>query len=234
MTVALLDYRTAFPDPNRAEDSVGGLLAIGGDLSEQRLLAAYRSGIFPWFDDDRKPILWWSPDPRAVLEPSAMRVNRSLSKRLRNARFKVSFDRSFRRVISACSSIPRHGERFSGTWITPEMQRAYTRLHESGYAHSVEVWRDGELAGGLYGLALGRLFFGESMFSRVSDASKVALYHLCRRLQRWRFPLIDCQLPNDHLLGLGATLMPRREFLAALAANEDDEAFRGQWEGEPD
>lgn len=233
MTVAIIDHLSSFPDPNSAEDAVGGLLAIGGDLSEERLLAAYRAGIFPWFEDDREPILWWSPDPRAVLEPSALRVNRSLAKRLRNAGFEVSFDRAFHRVVAACGTTPRNGDSQSGTWITPNMRRAYGRLHESGYAHSVEVWLHGELTGGLYGLALGRMFFGESMFSLASDASKVALYHLCRRLQRWRFRLIDCQLPNDHLTRLGAMTMPRRAFLAVLAANEPGKGDPGVWSGEP-
>lgn len=229
MTIAILGHFSAFPDPNGAEDSVGGLLAIGGDLSEDRLLAAYRAGVFPWFDDDQEPIRWWSPDPRAVLEPSAMRVARSLAKRLRNAGFKVSFDRAFHQVVSACGPYrpSRHGS--TGTWITPNMQRAYGALHESGYAHSVEVWLDGELAGGLYGLSLGTMFFAESMFSRARDASKVALYHLCQRLQHWRFHLIDCQIPNPHLASLGVQSIPRRRFLAILAANDESKTRRGDW-----
>ena len=229
MTIAILDHLSSFPDPNGAEDTVGGLLAIGGDLSEDRLLAAYRAGVFPWFEDDRQPVLWWSPDPRAVLAPSAMRVNRSLAKRLRNAGFEVSFDRAFRQVVAACARARRNRDGTAGTWITPNMQRAYGALHESGYAHSVEVWLDGELAGGLYGLSLGTIFFGESMFSRARDASKVALYHLCQRLQHWRFQLIDCQLPNEHLARLGVTSMPRGTFLAMLAANDESRTRRGIW-----
>ena len=229
MSVAFLDRPLAFPDPNGAEDAIGGLLAIGGDLSEARLLEAYRAGVFPWFEDDRKPVLWWSPDPRAVLEPQAMRINRSLAKRIRNAGFEVSFDRDFPRVITECATARRSGKGAGGTWITPKMESAYCALHQSGYAHSVEVWLNGGLAGGLYGLSLGEIFFGESMFSGVRDASKVALYHLCRRLETWRFRLIDCQLPNEHLARLGVESMPRREFLAILAANDESKTRRGSW-----
>ena len=229
MTVAVLDHLSSFPDPNSAEDAVGGLLAIGGDLSEERLLGAYRVGAFPWFEDDREPVLWWSPDPRAVLDPCGMRVNRSLAKRLRNAGFSVSFDMAFHRVVADCAAIRRRRNDPHGTWITPNMQRAYGVLHDSGYAHSVEVWLDGDLVGGLYGLSLGEMFFGESMFSRVRDASKVALYHLCRRLQHWRFSLIDCQLPNEHLSSLGVESMPRSEFLAMLAANDESKTRLGLW-----
>ena len=229
MTIAVLDRLLTFPDPNGAEDAMGGLLAIGGDLCETRLLEAYRAGVFPWYENDSEPVLWWSPDPRAVLEPAAMRVNRSLAKRLRNAGFEVTFDRAFPQVIGACGAMRRNGAGAVGTWITPNMERAYRGLHESGYAHSVEVWLEGELAGGLYGLALGEIFFGESMFSRVRDASKVALYHLCRRLTQWRFRLIDCQLPNEHLARLGVETIPRREFLAILAANDESRTRRGNW-----
>ena len=227
-TIAVLDRTAPFPDPNNAD---GGLLAVGGDLSEQRLLQAYRAGVFPWFNDDRIPVLWWSPDPRAVLEPSAMHVSRSLAKRLRNAGFEISFDRAFHRVVAECGPLHRNRKGVRGTWITPNMQRAYGALHESGYAHSVEVWLGGELAGGLYGLSLGEMFFAESMFSRARDASKVALFHLCQRLCRWRFRLIDCQLPNDHLFSLGAESIPRRAFLAVLAANDESKTRRGNWSG---
>lgn len=232
MSIAVLDRLPTFPDPNGAEDSIGGLLAIGGDLCEARLLEAYRAGVFPWFENDGEPVLWWSPDPRAVLEPAAMRVNRSLAKRIRNAGFAVTFDRAFARVIAACATMRRSGQGAHGTWITPEMQRAYRGLYESGYAHSVEVWLDGDLAGGLYGLSLGEVFFGESMFSGVRDASKVALYRLCRRLEEWRFRLIDCQIPNEHLTSLGVRSIPRREFLAILAANDESKTRRGNWSRE--
>ncbi len=230
MTVAILNRRSgAFPDPNDADDAVGGLLAIGGDLSGARVLEAYRTGIFPWFEDDRYPLLWWSPDPRAVLWPDAMRVSRSLRKRLRNAGFAVSFDHAFAEVVAACAARPRDDNGALGTWITPNMQRVYLALHRSGYAHSVEVWLNGELVGGLYGLSLGEMFFGESMFSRVRDASKVALYHLCQRLLSWQFRLIDCQIPSQHLATLGVATIPRREFLVLLAANDEAKTHRGSW-----
>ena len=229
MGVAVLDRLPTFPDPNGAEDAIGGLLAIGGDLSEPRLLEAYRAGVFPWFENDDEPLLWWSPDPRAVLVPSAMHVSRSLAKRLRNAGFEVSFDTAFARVIAACATVRSSRKGAPGTWITPEMERAYRGLHRSGYAHSVEVWRNGELAGGLYGVSLGTVFFGESMFSRVRDASKVALYYLCRRLEAWRFRLVDCQIPNGHLATLGVESIPRPEFLAILADNDEANTRRGDW-----
>ena len=232
MSIAILGHRQKFPDPNGAEDAFGGLLAIGGDLSEARLLEAYRAGVFPWPENDREPVRWWSPDPRAVLEPAGMRVNRSLAKRVRNAGFDISFDRAFPAVIAACATVRRNGQPVPGTWITPKMQRAYRALHRSGYAHSVEVWLNGDLAGGLYGLSLGEMFFGESMFSRVRDASKVALYHLCRLLEEWRFRLIDCQIPHEHLATLGVQSMPRREFLAILAANDESKTRRGNWRRE--
>ena len=210
-----------------AEDSLDGLAAMGGDLSPERLLTAYRAGLFPWFEDDRAPVLWWSPNPRAVIRPGAMRVTRSLTKRMRNGGFEVSFDRAFPAVIRACAA-PRPGQ--SGTWVTPSMQRAYCRLHELGYAHSVEIWRSGQLVGGLYGLSLGEFFFGESMFSLERDASKIAFFHLCQRLERWRFQLIDCQIPNDHLRSLGARSMPRAEFLERLAANDESKTRQGSWD----
>ena len=226
MAVSFIQSGIGFPDAQQADDSIGGLLAVGGDLSPERLLAAYRAGVFPWFDDDQAPILWWSPDPRAVLVPGEMRISRSLAKRLRNGRFEVSFDRAFAEVVAGCAT-ERKGR--TGTWITPAMGLAYNRLHEIGYAHSLEVWREGQLAGGLYGLSIGAFFFGESMFSRVRDASKVALAHLSEQLKRWRFRLIDCQIPNDHLRSLGVKSIPRTEFLAALAANDESKTRVGAW-----
>ena len=198
----------AFPNPSLALDVPNGLLAAGGDLGPQRLLCAYRRGIFPWFSG-RQPILWWSPDPRAVLWPEALRVSRSLRRTQRRATFTISIDTAFDRVVRECAA-PRPGR--EDTWITPEMSAAYGRLHRAGYAHSVECWRGGELAGGLYGVAIGRVFFGESMFSRAPDASKIALAHLCTL----GFGLIDCQVPNAHLARLGAVGMGRRRFLALL------------------
>lgn len=226
MAVSFLRSQTAFPDARSADDSIGGLLAVGGDLSPSRLLAAYRAGAFPWFEDDQAPILWWSPDPRAVLQPGAMHLSRSFRKRLRKADFRVSFDCAFAAVVGGCAA-PRRGG--PGTWVTPAMQRAYRRLHELGYAHSVEVWRGGRLVGGLYGLSLGGFFFAESMFSRASDASKIALHHLGLRLRRWRFELIDCQVPSDHLRSLGVQSIPRAEFLKLLSANDESKTRRGRW-----
>lgn len=228
MTVAFLGQDAPFPDAQLADDSMGGLLAIGGDLSPQRLLAAYRAGAFPWFDDDHAPILWWSPDPRAVIKPGAMRISRSLRRRLRTVGFGLSFDRAFAAVVRGCAA-PRPGQ--GGTWITPAMQRAYLRLHRLGYAHSVETWHEGRLVGGLYGLSLGEFFFGESMFSLVSDASKAAFHHLHERLRQWRFHLIDCQIPNEHLRSLGVVSVSRAEFLQSLAALDESKTRRGSWTG---
>ena len=198
----------AFPDVDYAMIQPNGLLAVGGDLSPARLLHAYQRGIFPWFSEGQ-PILWWAPDPRAVLLPSRFRISRSLRKTLRRQKFRVTFDRAFPEVIRACAA-PR--SRQNDTWITGDMIHAYCDLNRRGFAHSVECWEDGALAGGLYGVAIGRVFFGESMFSRSSDASKVALAKLCES----GYELIDCQLPSDHLKRLGATDLPRREFMALL------------------
>jgi len=207
-----LDSGDPFPEVERALAEPNGLLAAGADLSLPRLLEAYRNGIFPWFSHDQ-PILWWSPDPRMVLFPAALKVSRSLARTLRNARFEVRADTAFDAVIEGCRQ-PRRGE--SGTWITEEMAEAYGTLHRAGFAHSVETWLDGKLVGGLYGVALGRAFFGESMFARVSDASKVALVALARQLQHWGFGVIDCQMNTAHLASLGAREIPRAEFTRRL------------------
>lgn len=201
-----------FPEVERALEEPNGLLAAGADLSLPRLLEAYRNGIFPWFGQDQ-PILWWSPDPRMVLLPTELKISRSLARTLRSARFEVRADTAFDAVIEGCRQ-PRRGE--SGTWITGEMAKAYGALHRAGFAHSVETWLDGELVGGLYGVALGRAFFGESMFTRVSDASKVALVALARQLQRWSFGVIDCQMNTAHLASFGARAVPRAEFTRGL------------------
>lgn len=208
-----------------AEDGANGLLAAGGDLSPQRILAAYRRGIFPWFSQG-DPILWWSPDPRMVLLPAGIRITKSLARTLRNADYEVRLDTAFAQVIAHCAHTPRNGQR--GTWILPEMQQAYLRLHEMGYAHSVETWVDGQLVGGLYGMALGRAFFGESMFNHARDASKIALAHLCLYLQRKDFGIIDCQMETAHLASLGAAPISRRDFaqqLATLTQNETPEKW---------
>jgi len=198
----------AFPDVDQAMIQPNGLLAVGGDLSPARLLHAYQRGIFPWFSEGQ-PILWWAPDPRAVLLPRDLRISRSLKKTLRREIFQVTFDQAFARVIRACAQ-PRASQ--NDTWITAHMVAAYCALHAHGFAHSVECWQDGALAGGLYGVAIGKVFFGESMFSRVSDASKVALAALCES----GYQLIDCQLPSDHLKRMGATDLPRSEFMRLL------------------
>ena len=202
-----------FPPPERAMAEPNGLLAAGGDLTPPRLLQAYRQGIFPWFAPGQ-PILWWCPDPRTIVRPSDLHVSRSMRKVLRQGRLRVEFDRNFSAVITACAA-PRAGA--SGTWITPKMQAAYIELHRLGHAHSVEVYQDDELVGGLYGIALGQVFFGESMFSRVDNASKLAFISLVRQLEAWGFALIDCQMPTDHLFSLGASSMPRAEFCTELA-----------------
>ncbi|MDQ3259924.1 MAG: leucyl/phenylalanyl-tRNA--protein transferase [Pseudomonadota bacterium] len=202
-----------FPPLSTALKNPSGLLAAGADLSLKRLIQAYRRGIFPWFSPG-EPILWWSPDPRMVLFPNALKVSRSLQKALRNQAYKIRVDTSFRAVISACAESPRDGQ--SGTWITDEMIDAYCALHDEGIAHCVETWIDGELVGGLYGIALGRVFYGESMFTRATDASKIAFVHLIRQLQRWQFGVIDCQMRTDHLARFGALEIARSDFSALL------------------
>jgi leucyl/phenylalanyl-tRNA---protein transferase len=197
--------------PPVEEASPEGLLAAGGDLRPERLLKAYRHGIFPWYSD-HQPILWWSPDPRTVLFPDKLHISRSLKRSLRPGLFSVTLDQCFRDVMQHCAG-PRPQYPDGGTWITTEMLEAYTTLHEQGYAHSVETWQEGELVGGLYGVALGRAFFAESMFTRVPDASKVALVSLVRQLQAWEFRIIDCQQASPHVMRFGAEEIPRRQFL---------------------
>lgn len=209
-----------------------GLLAVGGDLRAERLLEAYRHGIFPWYNPDQ-PILWWSPDPRAVLFPSNLRVSRSLGKTLRRKKFEVTLDKNFRDVIWQCAQ-PRAQHPGHGTWITPEMIEAYCVLHERGLAHSVEAWMDGKLVGGLYGVALGGAFFGESMFSRETDASKTAFVHLVRQLELWGFVLVDCQLPSEHLSSLGAQEIRRHDFMDRLERALHLPERSGRWRFEPD
>lgn len=224
------DETTPFPPAALAMREPNGLLAVGGSLTSARLEQAYRCGIFPWFSPGQE-ILWWSPDPRAVLFPEKLRLARSLRKTLRNQEFEVVFDKAFADVMLACAA-PRDGE--VGTWITTEMIAAYTRLHKLGMAHSVEVYQDSQLVGGLYGVALGRMFFGESMFSRQRDTSKVALTWLAAQLQRWGYRAIDCQLPSDHLLRLGAQTMPRKDFLALLHNSLEQAGRQGAWRFDPD
>jgi leucyl/phenylalanyl-tRNA--protein transferase len=206
-----LDDRLVFPPAHLADDS--GLLAIGGDLRPERLLLAYSHGIFPWYERGQ-PILWHSPDPRMVLLADRLRVPRSLAKAVRKAPFRLTLDTAFADVIEGCASTKRPGQR--GTWITPAMRKAYTDLHRRGVAHSVEAWRGDTLVGGVYGVCLGAVFFGESMFTRVPDASKLAFVALVRQLVRWGITLVDCQVHTEHLSRFGAEEWPRREFLAAL------------------
>jgi leucyl/phenylalanyl-tRNA--protein transferase len=211
MPVFTLSNKPTFPPAHLAIKE--GLLAVGGDLGSDRLLAAYRNGIFPWYSEG-EPILWWSPDPRLVLYPEELRVSRSLRKVIKRDLFDITFDQAFEAVIRACAEAKRsYGE---GTWITDEMRSAYCALHRQGVAHSVEAWQGERLVGGLYGIAIGRVFFGESMFSRVSNASKVAFVALVENLKRLRFKLIDCQVRTDHLMRFGAREIPRKTFLEQL------------------
>ena len=220
-----LDGDTPFPPLSRALTSPNGLLAAGGDLSPQRLLQAYSQGIFPWYNPG-EPILWWSPDPRMVLIPQQLRVTRSLAKVLRNRSYEIRVDTAFREVMTACAA-PRDAE--GGSWIGPEIIDGYCELHQLGHAHSIETWIDGELAGGLYGVALGKMFYGESMFARRNDASKIAFVHLVQKLQQWGFGMIDCQMFTHHLHSFGAQLIPRTQFAATLKLLIAEEPMFKPW-----
>lgn len=217
-----------FPPVDRALRQPDGLLAIGGDLSPPRLLNAYRHGIFPWYSQGQ-PILWWSPDPRTMFATDGVRLGSKFRRGLRRSTWEVRADTAFAEVIRACAETPRPGQR--GTWITREMRAAYERMHELGHAHSFEVFDGDRLVGGIYGLAIGRMFFGESMFSAESGGSKVALAALAAHLGSWGFPLIDAQVENDHLLSLGAELWPRPRFLAAVAELTAEPGIVGSWSG---
>lgn len=223
------DPADAFPSVEVALREPEGLLAAGGDLSTERLLCAYRSGIFPWYDTGQ-PLLWWSPDPRCVLRRTGLHLSRRMRRYLRRSTAEVRFNTEFGRVIRACAA-PRRSEQ--GTWITPDMMAAYEQLHREGWAHSIEVWQDGLLVGGLYGLAIGRAFFGESMFSVEPNASKIALLVLSGRMDAGEFGIIDCQVASSHLLELGATLMPRQEFVALLKALCDPAVRFENWPTAP-
>ena len=216
---------TAFPDPAGALEEPNGLLAFGGDLSPERLLAAYAQGIFPWFDESQ-PILWWSPDPRCVFHTGELRPNRSLRRLLAQRDWRFSVDHAFREVVEACAG-PRGDD--AGTWIVPAMLEAYAGLHALGHAHSVEVWDGGRLVGGIYGVAVGRLFCGESMFSRESGGSKAALMALAALLHDWGFPLLDAQVTNPHLVSLGAREIPRADFLARARGLGSQPADEKAW-----
>ncbi|MBU1692161.1 MAG: leucyl/phenylalanyl-tRNA--protein transferase [Gammaproteobacteria bacterium] len=220
-----IDNDAPFPPLSSALREPNGLLAAGGDLSPQRLIEAYSRGIFPWFNPG-EPILWWSPDPRMVLFPGELKISRSLRKTLKNKTCEIRFDTAFRQVMQACAA-PRDGH--SGTWITPAMIEAYTELHRQGLAHSVETWMDGKLVGGLYGISLGRMFYGESMFSLATDASKIAFVHLVRQLDSWGYGMIDCQMKTAHLASLGAREIPRAEFSQKLTELVNFPEDTGHW-----
>jgi leucyl/phenylalanyl-tRNA--protein transferase len=219
------DRNQPFPDVENALDEPNGLLAVGGCLSARRLENAYRSGVFPWFGEN-EPILWWSPDPRLVMRPEKLKVSRSLGKRLKSGEFRFSFDACFDKVLDACAE-PR--SYCNETWITRDMRRAYLELHKLGLAHSFEAWKDERLVGGLYGVSIGRVFFGESMFHRVTDASKAAFAFGCGCLVRWGYVLVDCQVHTSHLVGLGAEEMPRSEFVGRLKEYCGQPSHREAW-----
>ena len=222
--VFLLSNKLIFPPPHLAGSD--GLLAIGGDLSTERLLLAYRMGIFPWFSDD-EPIMWWSPDPRLVLYPQDFRIPKSLKKVINKNIFKVTMDSSFEQIISLCAQTRL--QKNEATWLGEDMIEAYCNLHEAGYAHSVEAWHEGELAGGLYGVSLGKCFFGESMFTRISNASKIAFIALVEYLKKLTFDLIDCQLTTEHLKNFGAMEIPRDFFLKQLKKSLKAPTKKGRW-----
>lgn len=228
----LLDdvHKTIFPDIELALHEPDGLLAVGGDLSVERLTSAYQQGIFPWYSEGQ-PILWWSPDPRMVLQPKNIKISRSLAKTIRKQEFNITFDKNFRAVITACSeSRIEKGQQQDETWILDEMIEAYVKLHEAGFAHSVECWQNEKLVGGLYGVAIGKVFFGESMFSRVSDASKITFVNLAQQLERWDFKLIDCQVYTSHLESLGASMITRKDFLNILQQYAINTASNTTWQ----
>lgn len=227
MPVFMLEENLVFPSPELANRD--GLLAIGGDLSAERLLKAYSMGIFPWYSEE-SPILWWSPDPRMVLRPQDFKVSKSLIQTINKGLFEIFFDRDFNAVIELCAHVPRKGQQ--GTWIMPEMVEAYKKLHEYGYAHSVEAYFNGQLVGGLYGVSLGKAFFGESMFHLMTDASKVAFYYLVGKLKKWGFELIDAQQKTKHLQSFGAKAIPRKEFLLILDQAIRKGSHKGKWTNE--
>lgn len=223
--ISILNANSPFPPLENALASPNGLLAAGSDLSVSRLLSAYRNGIFPWFNED-EPILWWSPDPRMVLFPDELKISRSLAKLIRKNNYTIQTDAHFVEVMQACAA-PRKDQQ--GTWIHPEMIDAYGELHQLGLAHSVETWIDGALAGGLYGVALGKIFFGESMFSRSPNASKIAFAYLVRQLSKWEFAVIDCQVRTTHLASLGAREIPRAVFRQLLERHIQDVTYGEKW-----
>ena len=225
MPIYSLGPDLVFPHPSLSED---GLLAVGGDLSTERLVLAYKNGIFPWYNEE-EPILWWSPDPRFVLFPEELKVSKSMRPYFNQGKFRVTIDQVFDQVIDNCSNVPRIGQEGFSSWITPEMKSAYIKLHKEGIAHSVEVWDEEELVGGLYGIALGKVFYGESMFSKKSNASKFGFISLVRRLQQLGYKLIDCQQETPHLASLGARAIDLNQFLSFLDINKSESTHIGHW-----
>ena len=224
MPVFQLTNKLIFPSAELAEDN--GLLAVGGDLSPERLLLAYRNGIFPWYSEG-DPILWWSPSPRLVIFPADFKIPKRLSRLMRQEKFSITIDHAFRQVIAACASTDKRREK--GTWITNDMLVAYCQLHDKGYAHSIECWLDDELTGGLYGISLGGIFFGESMFSAQPNSSKIALVHLLKKMQEWDFDLIDCQMKTEHLMQFGAREISGTDFREILAISIESTDHKGKW-----
>ncbi len=225
MPIYLLNDSLVFPHPSLSNED--GIIAVGGDLSVKRLILAYENGIFPWYNDT-DPIIWWSPDPRFVLFPEKIKISKSTRQVIRNSGFSITYDTVFESVIQNCQQIDRGAQR-RGTWITEDMLQAYIKLHEAGYAHSVEVWKEDKLVGGLYGVSIGKCFFGESMFHLASNASKVALADLTSNLHRHGFWLIDCQQETDHLKRLGAEAISRMDFLQYLEKNKEEQSIIGSW-----
>ena len=228
MPVYLLNAVPEFPPVEYSEPD--GVLAVGGDLSVERLLNAYSNGIFPWYSPG-EPIIWWAPDPRMVLYPSEIKVSKSMRSVMRNKGFQVTYDKAFKSVMTACGEVPRIGQ--AGTWITEEMLEGYYQLHLAGYAHSVEVWQGEELVGGLYGVSLGHVFYGESMFAKVSNASKVGFIQLVQLLDKLGFEVIDCQVHTEHLESMGAYLIPRKQFIKHLVDGLQHPTLKGSWQDLP-
>ena len=224
MPVYLLNEQISFPDPTEANKD--GIIAVGGDLSTERLLLAYSMGIFPWYSKET-PIIWWSPDPRTLLFPDELKLSKSLLSKINKNIFQVKFDTNFANVIENCANIPRKDQ--NDTWITKEMKEAYIKLHKKGYCHSVETYFNNKLVGGLYGVSLGKAFFGESMFHLKTDASKVALYFLVEKLKKWGFDFIDVQQETDHLKSLGAKIIDRKKFLSLLKKSNQSPTKKGKW-----
>ena len=223
MPIYQLSEQLIFPNPEEAEPE--GLLAVGGDLSTERLLLAYTMGIFPWYSDEA-PILWWSPDPRLILKPECLKISKSLKRIISKKQFSITMDHDFETVINSCATTKR---KEGGTWIVNEMINAYIELHHKGFAHSVEVWEKEKLVGGLYGVSIGRIFFGESMFSETNNASKIALVYLVKALSEWGFPCIDCQIKTEHLISMGAREISRHDFLNQLKKTVKEKTRVGRW-----